>query len=247
MRLKRWLVQPSDCLHERPAPSVICELLCDGVTVDGPRIDEGWVGERFVDAGDPVPLDGQLALGSTNVPNVTLPAGFRTSPPAFSAADLAREQRLPDFKVFISYRREDAAIAAQWAGQLVNTRFGAETAFVAPQSISMGFDFYECIHDALHRCRVMLVMIGKSWLSQTDEKGLRRIDSDWDWVRVEVRAGLDRGIPVIPVMVDAAALPTHAALPADLGRLVQAQGQFVRNDRFQDDLDTILEVIRRHL
>lgn len=69
-------------------------------------------------------------------------------------------------------------------------------------SIEPGQNFVEAIQQAVGACEVMLVLIGRHWLVATDQDGRRRLDNAGDLVRLEVRAALDRGIRVIPVLVD---------------------------------------------
>jgi hypothetical protein len=40
------------------------------------------------------------------------------------------------------------------------------------------------------------------WATVTDEQGHRRIDKSGDYVRFEVQTALERGVRVIPVLVD---------------------------------------------
>ena len=48
----------------------------------------------------------------------------------------------------------------------------------------------------------MLVMIGPGWLHAKDEDGQRRLDHELDFVRIELRAVLQRKIRVIPVLLN---------------------------------------------
>lgn len=241
MKVIRWMVGAEDALHERPAPTVVCLLECDGRLVDGPVVSEGWVGHRFVNAGEPVPLDGIVALGSLNAPNPQPPTG-QPDLRSFSAADFGRGDRLPDVKTFVSYRREDALIGAHWAARLLDRGLGSGT-FVAPTSITVGVDFSECIHDALARAKVLVAMIGPDWETHTRMGRGRSIDSEWDWVRIEVRSALDRGIPVIPVLVDRTSFPTPDSLPDDLRPVLLKQGVAIRGDHFEADCaDLVLKI-----
>ena len=56
-------------------------------------------------------------------------------------------------------------------------------------------------------------MIGKRWLSATDNKGNRRLDDPNDFVRLEIAAALSRDIPVVPVLVHDAVMPIEQELP----------------------------------
>jgi hypothetical protein len=60
---------------------------------------------------------------------------------------------------------------------------------------------------------VLIALVGKHWLSATDEEGKRRLDQPEDFVRLEVAAALKRGIPVIPVLLDGAAAVRFLLIP----------------------------------
>jgi tetratricopeptide (TPR) repeat protein len=63
-----------------------------------------------------------------------------------------------------------------------------------------------------------------------------------DFVRIEVEDGLARGIPVIPVLVQGAAMPREDQLPATLAPLAYRNGLEVRGDpHFHRDADQLIE------
>jgi len=40
-------------------------------------------------------------------------------------------------------------------------------------------------------------------------------------VRLEIRTALERSIPIIPILIDGAQMPTREQLPADISKLAQ--------------------------
>ena len=54
---------------------------------------------------------------------------------------------------------------------------------------------------------MLVALIGRQWMTATDEEGHRRLDDPDDYVRSEVQAALERGVRVIPVLVDGAKPP----------------------------------------
>ena len=63
--------------------------------------------------------------------------------------------------------------------------------------------------------RALLVVIGKSWRSQRKGQPARIMDLD-DWVRIEVETAFERGIPVVPLLIDGARF-RRDQLPESLG------------------------------
>jgi len=74
------------------------------------------------------------------------------------------------------------------------------------------------------------VLIGEGWLRVQDKYGRRRLDQADDWIRSEIRIGLQQeNCRVIPVLVDDAELPDEKeALPENIAGLLALQRVQVR-------------------
>jgi sulfatase modifying factor 1 len=145
--------------------------------------------------------------------------------------------------VFISYRRRDSA---GYAGRLYDRlvkAFGSGHVFMDTEQIASGEDFAEAIDARIATCEVFLAVIGPRWLKAADEDGRRRLDAPDDSVRMEIAAGLSRGLLVIPVLVEVTGLPRAEALPGELVRLCELQAMELREGPFHQDVDRLLERI----
>jgi hypothetical protein len=89
--------------------------------------------------------------------------------------------------------------------------FGEDSVFMDIDSIPFGLDFREHIQDSLDRCDILVAIVGPRWATP-DESGRLRLTDETDWVRIEIEVALAKTIPVIPGLIDGAALPA----PADL-------------------------------
>jgi TIR domain len=117
--------------------------------------------------------------------------------------------------IAISYRREDSTPVAGRLHDRLQADFGKGNVFMDFDSIPYGVDFREQIKQTLERARVVIAVIGPSWFGDRT-KGTRRIDDPADFVRLEIATALQRGIPVIPVLIDDTPMPQVENLPADL-------------------------------
>jgi hypothetical protein len=145
-------------------------------------------------------------------------------------------------KLFISYRRDDSADICGRLDDKLAARFGREHVFKDVDSIPLGVDFRQILRDAVGQCGAMLVVIGRLWIDARDASGQRRLETHNDFVRIEVEDGLARGIPVIPVLVQGAAMPREDQLPATLAPLAYRNGLEVRGDpHFHRDADQLIE------
>src|ERR1051326_8270064 len=118
-------------------------------------------------------------------------------------------------KIFLSYRREDSASDAGRLYDKLVSHFGSESVFIDIDRIDLGVDFVEAINEKIGLCQVLLVLIGKQWLTTTDSTG-RRLDNPNDFVRLEIVAAGKRNIRIIPVLVEGATMPREELLPDDL-------------------------------
>jgi len=116
--------------------------------------------------------------------------------------------------IFLSYRRADAAPYARLLQFQLRERFPDMHIFMDLDSIEPGLDFAEVIGEAVDSCALLVVLMGRQWLDLTDEQGRRRLDNPEDYVRFEVQTALERGVRVIPVLVDGAKPPRPEQLPA---------------------------------
>ncbi|MFZ5551080.1 MAG: toll/interleukin-1 receptor domain-containing protein [Pseudomonadota bacterium] len=141
-----------------------------------------------------------------------------------------RESRL-----FISYRRDDSAgYARAIAGELAH-RFGPDRVFIDVDDISPGRSFADAIHQAVARASVLLVLIGPRWRGDRGG-GQDRLAEPNDFVRGEVAAALSRGLRVIPVLVEGAAMPVATDLPPELQALASLQALELSHGRFDADM-----------
>lgn len=146
-------------------------------------------------------------------------------------------------KVFISYRRSDTiAYAGRLRADLAK-RFGAEQIFMDFDNIRPGEEFKGAIEKAVRSCDILIAVIGNLWLG---EAGKSRLDNPEDYVRQEITAALDRGIPVVPVLVQNAPLPNTEQLPPQLQPLVRRQALEIDDRRWDFDVGLLIKSIESH-
>jgi hypothetical protein len=147
--------------------------------------------------------------------------------------------------VFISYRREDSAGFARRIYDRLVSRLEREKVFFDIDSIPPGLDFVDVLSDRVGKCDALLAVIGKRWVSIADAQNRRRLDDPNDFVRIEIEAALQRNVPVIPVLVDGAAMPLAMDLPHVLRGLARRQGVEISLTRFESDARRLAEALTR--
>lgn len=126
-------------------------------------------------------------------------------------------------KVFISYRRNDTLAFTGRLHDKLTDRFGPGQVFMDFDNIPFGADFREHLNVSLEKCDVLLAVIGPNWTGKSADGNKNRISDPTDFVRLELQVALEREIPIIPVLVGNATMPTEKELPTDLEPLLYRQ------------------------
>jgi TIR domain len=147
-------------------------------------------------------------------------------------------------RIFISYRRSDSKSFAHRLYDGLRPVFGRRSVFMDVSEIEPGEDFPKVIDERLKSCRVLVAVIGATWDSCTDQDGRRRLDKADDYVRLEIAKALSRGILVIPLLVNGAAMPAESGLPDELKTLATRNALQIDDDRFDTDLEKLIEAIK---
>jgi hypothetical protein len=138
--------------------------------------------------------------------------------------------------VFICYRREDAPGHSGRLADRLSQRFGDDEVFMDVDSIPIGVDFVAALTHAVESSHVVLVIIGPRWLDARE-----RLDDPNDYVRVEIQAALERDMPVVPVLVHGARLPSAQELPEPLQPLVRRHAVELTDANFRSDSGRLIE------
>jgi len=146
-------------------------------------------------------------------------------------------------RVFVNYRRDDSRGTIGRLYDWLERAFGPDSLLM--DHVSFEKDFLVPSDKELRACDVFLAIIGPGWLHATDMAGQRALDSPDDFVTIEITVALARDIPVIPILVDGARLPTTSELPYRLKQLANRQAIEIRPTNFREDFEALLEAIRR--
>lgn len=125
--------------------------------------------------------------------------------------------------IFVSYRQADARAWAVALRDELALAFGEDEVFLDADSLHAG-RWSEQIAAALDGCKLLLLVIGSSWLTSRGPDGRCRLDDPQDVHRREIEHALQRpGVLVLPILVDGAAMPAQDKLPASLQGLAAQQ------------------------
>ena len=145
-------------------------------------------------------------------------------------------------RIFISYRRDDAAGYAGRLEEALEQRFGRGSVFRDVLDIAPGEDFAAAIRARLAGAQTVLVLIGPRWTGG-EAPGPRRIDDAGDFVRLEVAVALDSGARVVPVLHSGARMPAESELPVPLQALARRNALSLSDTHWAADIDRLADAI----
>jgi hypothetical protein len=149
-------------------------------------------------------------------------------------------------KIFISYRREDAELAAGFLWEGLSAHFGAENVFLDTDAIKAGSDWLKQIRANVASAGTFLAVIGPGWLSAMQQRNRSDADaSKPDEVMREIELALQKGssLQIIPVLVNGAAMPAEGQLPNAVQPLAGKNAHRMGNTpaAWKEDLKNLIE------
>ena len=118
--------------------------------------------------------------------------------------------------------------------------------FLDVNNIDPGADFLVQINQNLDQCPLLIVLIGREWLSSTEAK--TRLGDRDDYVTREIETALERGVPILPILVNGATVPDLDQIPSEgLKSLLKQNMLDIRHNSFERDCDYLIEKIYPYL
>jgi hypothetical protein len=150
-------------------------------------------------------------------------------------------------KIVMLYRRADsAAIAGRIYDRFVG-RYGEEAVFLDIYKIPLATDWRERVRDITIHGGALVALIGPRWLGKRPDGSVRIHDPD-DPVRNELETALEANIPVFPILLEGANMPSAAELPGSLKEFPNVNAATVDVGRdFDQHIGRLIEAIDQRL
>lgn len=145
-------------------------------------------------------------------------------------------------RIFISYRRSDTE---GYAGRLEDTLgeyFGKDRVLRDIGAIVPGQDFKQKSEEIATSTAAVIVLIGPGWLS-SQSGGKPRLHEPGDLVATEIKAALDSGHVIVPVLVQGANMPREQDLPDALKPLARRNAVSVSDASWGADTARLAKVL----
>src|SRR6202789_246152 len=149
--------------------------------------------------------------------------------------------------IFISYRRDDTEGEAGRLFDDLTREFGSNSVFMDEAGIRPGVDLVQAIEQNVADCGVLLAIIGPTWASIANASGQRRLDDPNDFVVLEIASALKREVPVIPVLVHAAKMPSQDQLPDSLKSFSHRNSVELSHARWPSDVQLLVEALKTYV
>jgi hypothetical protein len=150
-------------------------------------------------------------------------------------------------KIFINYRRRQSLAEAQHLATLLAKEFGARRVFIDVRGIDGFSNWFETLKQQVEGTAAMISVVGKDWLSALDAKDHPPGETTKDFVRFEIAEALRRNVPVLPVLLDGAAMPLSSQLPAETQGMLLRQGMKLRGEEFPEHAAAIVKQLKKLL
>jgi FHA domain/TIR domain len=154
-------------------------------------------------------------------------------------------------KIFISYRRLDSEQVAGRMFDRLSAVYGPNNIFFDTEAIPGAVDFRTRVQSAVQQSAVVLVVIGNEWFAPLTKFRLfdffhpkRKTE---DFVQGEIEAAIQWRVPIVPLLVNGAAMPKPQSLPASVRDIAYLNAIGVRSGRdFHDDMSAVVDVINQY-
>jgi hypothetical protein len=145
------------------------------------------------------------------------------------------------YSIFVNYRRsEHSAMAVSALKQMLAHHFGHDEVFL-DVDIPTGERYPGLIDERLHGCDVLVAVIHDGWDATFDEPRKK------DWVSYEIATALEKGIPIIPVLLEDTPRPAWDKLPREIAGLSLFQNARLRSREIESDVDRLIQRLEHHV
>ncbi len=147
--------------------------------------------------------------------------------------------------IFISYRRHETAGYSLLIHEELERRQPDWEVFIDVQDIAPGSAWRQRLAERITAADVVLVLIGREWLTLEGAGGRRRLEDPEDVTRWEIEEALRQKKQVVPVLVEGASPPDAAQLPESIRSLATLQYVEIRHQSFDADLENLIARLQK--
>ena len=119
--------------------------------------------------------------------------------------------------------------------------FGKRKIFMDFKNIEPGANFIEQIENAIESCGVVIVLIGPNWIMKIDDADHQNSGSQYeDFVMLEIASALKHKIPILPILLDGAIMPSAKQMPTMLKPLAEINAFVISARWWKYDVNALI-------
>ena len=126
-------------------------------------------------------------------------------------------------RIFISYRHSDAQEEVYHIYRHISLEFGTELTMLDDNSLLPGDNFLHWIERSVLSADLVLVMIGKNWLTVKDATGRQKLTNPKDFLLLEIESAFKYKKKIVPIVLPGANMPTKEQLPVSIAQLADVK------------------------
>lgn len=149
--------------------------------------------------------------------------------------------------IVINYRRADAGGYALHIHSQLSQALGKDRVFLdVGGELSGNGDYEQYIFNKIRQSRLVVCLIGPSWLTAASSGFLRLHEPD-DLVRREIDCALQHNKRLLPVLLNGALMPDRLSLPSCVSDITRFNAERFRHECAEGDMRALLLAVRRSL
>lgn len=149
---------------------------------------------------------------------------------------------LHDARIFISYRHAGGMNHAQRLERGLKGAYPEMHVFRDETLMVPGIDFIDQIREEIDQADVFLAMVDETWVRGGNRS---RLQDRKDILRRELARAFEKGIAVIPVLLEGVQMPTGKAFPTEFREFAQLHAVGLSEDNFNADLGMLQAALTR--
>lgn len=151
-----------------------------------------------------------------------------------------RQIKEKPINIFLCHRKADSA---GHTGRI----FDRLSAFFGPEHVFMNIDTPVTsqepvnVQKTISDCHILIAVIGHNWTGKEPKHSL--IFKDDDAVYLELKYAMQKNIPIIPVLINGAPMPSVSEITGDLAGILRIQAHELSDARWNTDVQRLIDLI----
>jgi len=143
-----------------------------------------------------------------------------------------RQIREKPIDIFLCHRKTDSSGHTGRIFDRLSAFFGPEHVFMSVNIPGKGEKIGN-IEEIIPNCNIVIGVIGRNW-APFEENGV---------VHLELKYAIQKNIPIIPVLINDAEMPSVSEIPGDLAGILRIQAHELSDARWNTDVQKLIDLI----